>query len=341
VSITNGQYVNCVGISACARSCVAALVDQTETGSTMTAEISDCAFIGIRGEGGSIGALCFNKSSSGSIARIQFIGASISQADSANDPNFSMQAGNDGASPVTQIDLIGCTALNSSQSALFVEFASRVRWIGGSMYVSGNAQTVVEIVQASDCELRDATVACGDSCSSGVFVGFGHGATGASSNIRVSGLDVLGIPANGTGITLGRTQSCVISGCRLTAGAPSSKTCGISITDSVGCVLDGNDTRLVTTPYMLDGHGSINATTGVATSASGVLQLASGATDVSFPVPFLNDHYAVLLTGNTTAENFSFSERTTTGFTVASSNSDSTARVSWLAVITQFAPASA
>lgn len=337
VSITNAQYVNCVGISACARSCVAALVDQNADGLTMTAEITDCAFIGIRGQGGSIGAYCFNKSSSGSIARIQFIGASISQAETASDPNFSMQAGNDGASPVQQIDLIGCTALNSAQAGLFMQLASRVRWIGGSLYTRDGAPTVVDIVQSSDCELRDATVLCSSSCTSGVFVGFGHGDTGPSSNIRLTGLDILGIPAGGTGITLDRTNACVVSDNRLVAAVPDSGATGISVTESLGCVLEGNDTRLVTTPYVLTGTGTISAALGVATSAAGVAQLEAGNAAVTFTTPFLNDHYAVQLTGNTTGENFAFTGRTAAGFIIESSNTSSTARVCWSALITHFA----
>lgn len=46
-----------------------------------------------------------------------------------------------------------------------------------------------------------------------------------------------------------------------------------------------------------------------------------------FSVPFLNDSYAVQLTGSTTGETVAFSKRTTTGFTVASSNPQSTAEV--------------
>lgn len=338
VSITNGQYVNCVGISASARSCVAALVDQNVDGLTMTAEITDCAFIGIRGQGGSIGALCFNKSSSGSIARIQFIGASISQAEAANDPNFSTQAGNSGASPVQQIDLIGCMALNSSQAGLFVQWASRVRWIGGSLYARAGAPAVVDVVQSTDCELRDATILCSSTCTSGVFVGFGHGNTGPSSNIRLSGLDILGIPANGTGIILDRTNACTVPGNRLVAAVADSGATGISVTESLGCVLEGNDTRLVTTPYVLNGSGTISAAAGVATSAAGVVQLAAGTAAVTFTTPFLNDHYAVQLTGDTTGENFAFTGRTASGFSIESSNGSSAARVCWSALITHFAP---
>ena len=110
------------------------------------------------------------------------------------------------------------------------------------------AETAAEIVQSDDCELRDATIYCSDTCTSGVFVGFGHGVTDASTNIRLSGLDILGIPANGTGIVLDRTNSCAVSDNRLVNAVNGSGAQGIYVTNSLDCVLSQNDTRLVTTP---------------------------------------------------------------------------------------------
>jgi hypothetical protein len=57
---------------------------------------------------------------------------------------------------------------------------------------------------------------------------------------------------------------------------------------------------------------------------------------VTFAVPFLNDGYSVQLTGNVTGETFAFSNQSTGGFTVSSSNTSSTAEVCWTALIVGF-----
>ena len=341
VSINDSQYVNCVGISAVARACVVFLENRSST-NPMTANITNCAFIGIRGRGGSIGALCANKGqdgqpAAGAISSIQFIGVSLSQNAQSTDPIFAVEQGGEGDGPIQQIDFIGCTAFDGAGGpGLFVQNAARVRWIGGSLAAGKTSPTAVEFLQSTDCDLRDATVVCSPASTTGIKVGFGNGSTGPSDRIRISGVTVMGIPGNGTGIVLDRTQSCVVAFNTCLRASNAQPTYGISATGAPNCLIDQNNLLSVDYPYVLVGSGYIDSTLGVATSASGTVRLSSGTADVTFPVVFMDGGYSVQLTGNTTSETFAFSNRSALGFTIISSNSSSTAEVCWSALHTQF-----
>ena len=64
---------------------------------------------------------------------------------------------------------------------------------------------------------------------------------------------------------------------------------------------------------------------------AGTAVLASGAAVVSFGVPRFDTNYMVLVTGNQ-SEIFTVTNKTTTGFTIASSNASSAASVDWMSV---------
>jgi len=353
ISIADSQYVNCIGISAAARACVVFLENRSST-YEMTANVTNCAFIGIRGQGGPIGALCANKAldnqpSTGLISNIQFIGVSLSLGDATTGANFQVQRDSTNGGPIQQIDFIGCTgflgagAANSTGAAgLYVQEASQVRWIGGSIAASAVAQYAVQILSSSDCAVADTEVVCGEQCQAGIYVGYGDGSTEASDRVAISNVTVRAIPDTTgyeSGISLDRTDACTVTSSTLISVNAMGGSTGILVNDSKNCRLDQNNCLLVGQPYVFSGEsfGFINGSLGAGTSATGTIGLSSGTADVTFPFArFVNDRYSVQLTGNTTAETFAFSNRTETGFTITSSNPDSTAEVCWSALITQF-----
>jgi hypothetical protein len=345
VSISDSQYVNCIANSAAARACVVFLENRSDTDS-MTANVTNCAFIGIRGQGGSVGALCSNKAlgsqtSSGYISNIQFIGVSLSLGSAANGPTFQVQRDSPSGGPIQQIDFIGCTAFDGGAgSGLYVEQASRVRWIGGSIAAGPLSSLVVQIFSSTDCEVRDATVICsGAGSGTGVYVGSANTTLAPTDRIRISGVSIIDIADGWIGLLLRGANSCVVAS-NTFLRAPSTANAGaIYVDDSYNCVLDQNNTLSVDTPYSLtSGSGYIDSALGIATSATGTVTLSSlsGTADVTFAVPFLNDRYSVQLTGNVTGETFAFSNQSTSGFTVSSSNTSSTAEVCWTALIVGF-----
>lgn len=346
VSIAESQYVNCVGISAVARACVVFLENRSSS-DVMTASVTDCAFIGIRGQGGTIGALCATKGlggqpATGTIFGIQFIGVGLSLPAAATGSVFQVQrdidskdGSNDGG-PIQQIDFIGCTALRGpAEPGLTLENAAHVRWTGGSIAVEETATLAVSILSSTDCTLSDTTVVCsGNTGATGISVSKG---SGSSDRIRITGLSVVDIAEAGTGIYLDHVNACAVTGCTFLRGKTVTDSTGISTAGATNCLFAGNDMLNVDVPYVLDGSsGSIESTLGVSTSAAGTVPLVAGTSDVAFAFPFLNSIYAVQLTGDTTGETFAFSKRTTTGFTITSSNPQSTAEVSWTALLTQF-----
>jgi hypothetical protein len=286
VSIADSQYVNCIGYSAAARVC-SVMLDNRSTSENMTANITNCAFIGIRGQGGSAGALCGNRAgtgslpSTGTIFGIQFIGVSLSLNATATDSNFQVQRDlNGNCGPIRQIDFIGCTAFDGRVApGLFVQEASGVRWIGGSIVAGATSQTAVVILSSEDCEVRDTTVVCssepstgGPVPSAGIFVGSGYGSTGPSNQIRISGVTVARIPQATPGIALVNTDACVVASSILQQKQPDSQTIRIYVDNSTNCVLDGNDTRLVDKSYdfKVSASGFIDAKLGAATQAAGM-----------------------------------------------------------------------
>lgn len=346
VSIADSQYVNCVGISAVARACVVFLENRSSS-STMTANVTNCAFIGIRGRGGSVGAMCATKGlggqpATGRISGVQFLGVGlpvpaapaggsfqVSRTIDGEDPN------NDGG-PIEQIDFIGCTALGgSSQPGFSVENAARVRWIGGSIAAGKTSTLAVSIAASTDCEIADTTVACSDEAgATGIVVTDG---SGPSERVRIAGVSILGIPDTGTGVSLNRVNTCTVASTTFLRKEAATGTTGILTAVCRNCVLEQNDMLYVDTPYTLhSSSGFISGAVGVSTSAAGTATLAAGTADVAFVVPFLNDGYAVQLTGDAAGETFTFAHRAVDGFTINSSNRQSTADVCWTALIAQF-----
>ena len=341
VSITNSQYVNCVGISAAARAC-AVFLENRSTSTAMTANITNCAFIGIRGRGGSVGAICANQGtpdfpSLGSIANIQFIGVSLALPDTANGPNFQVWRDTKGGAggPIEQIDFMGCTAFDGPNAGLMVQEASRVRWLGGSIAAGTQAEQAVQFFTSSDCELGNATVICGPNCTSGVYIAGGDGSSAPCLRVRVSGVTVMGVSDSGVGVLLGKAHSCAVAWTTVLPVATGTGT-GVQVLDSKACVLEQNNLQSVATPYALGPSGYVDNSLGVATQAAGMIGLLDGTADVTFTVPFPTGLYAVLLTGDTTTESFAFANMSASGFTIVSSNSSSRALVCWTALVTQF-----
>jgi hypothetical protein len=346
ISISNSQFVNCVGISAAARAC-AVFLENRDTG-TMSASVTNCAFIGIRGRGGTVGAICSIKADpgtvNGSIANIQFIGVSLALPPNAPGPTFVVKGDQEPTSNIftgliDQIDFIGCTAGGGTDVAgpgLYVQQAARVRWIGGSIQAGTAATSAVSILSSADCEIRNATIICSSTCLSGISVGHGDGSRMWSERIAISGVTVMGF-GSVSGIALSGTHSCIVSSNVLLSKSGGGSV-GISVDNSDQCVLDGNNTEAVATPYDLSGSASgfIIAGPGAATQASGTATLSSGTAKVTFAVPFFGPGYTVQLTGDTPGETFSFSDITAESFVITSTNTGSMANVSWLALFTTF-----
>jgi hypothetical protein len=343
VSIADSQYVNCIANSAAARACVVFLENRSDT-DPMTANVTNCGFIGIRGQGGSVGALCSSKAkgskpSTGIVSNIQFIGVSLSLGSAAKGPTFQVQRDSTSGGPIQQIDFIGCTAFDGGEGAgFYVEQASRVRWIGGSIAGGSTSNPVVDIFSSTDCAVKDATVICsGAGSGTGIYVGSANTTLAPTDRIHISGVSVIDIAQDWGGIVLQGANSCVAASNTFLRAPSATNANAIYVSDSDNCILDNNNTLSVDTPYSLtSGSGYIASALGIATSATGTVTLSSGTADVTFAVPFLNDGYSVQLTGNVTGETFAFSKQSTGGFTVSSSNTSSTAEVCWTALIVGF-----
>jgi hypothetical protein len=103
--ITNSQYVNCTGESFNGRLFLAAL---SGSGSLdMTASITDCAFIGIRGKGSNRGMVIYNEDSTGVIADIDIIGCMIDCSDDVTSGNAAYINGQAGTGGVRDIRFKG------------------------------------------------------------------------------------------------------------------------------------------------------------------------------------------------------------------------------------------
>jgi hypothetical protein len=343
VSINDSQYVNCIANSAAARACVVFLENRSDT-EPMSANVTNCAFIGIRGQGGSVGALCSSKAlgskpSTGIVSNIQFIGVSLSLGNAAKGPTFQVQRDSASGGPIQQIDFIGCTAFDGSADAgFYVEQGSRVRWIGGSIAGGPTCNPVVLIFSSTDCEVRDATVICSTTGSgTAIMIGSKNTTLPPTDRIHISGVSVIDIPDEWIGVLLQEANACVVASNTFLSAPSAVNTAAVYVTESYNCILDQNNTLSVDTPYGLtSGSGTIDSALGIATSAAGTVALSSGTADVTFATPFLNDGYSVQLTGNVTGETFAFSNQSTSGFTVSSSNTSSIAQICWTALIVGF-----
>ena len=122
-SIRNGQYANCHGYSFNARLMAVALVSPTEA-LHMTASITDCAFIGVRGRGRQFAAVD-NSDSTGSIARIDFVSTRCDSTGRSGAPVGSFWINRaSGAGPVEDIRAEMISVMAPEKSALEVNGAS-------------------------------------------------------------------------------------------------------------------------------------------------------------------------------------------------------------------------
>lgn len=130
-----------------------------------------------------------------------------------------------------------------------------------------------------------------------------------------AGFDAVAVRAssNGRGYTLSRGNGLLLGSWRQRP--------------SLGSTLSGND---LDHPLFMSAVGGISGTAVECQNVGGARTLASGASNVTFPgyLTEVDANYRIQLTGNA-AEHFYVTAKSTTGFTINSSNAASTAVVDW------------
>ena len=129
LSITNSNFINCVGKSTFARLFLAAL-----SGSGvlhMTCDILRCGFIGVRGFAANRGMIIYNEDSTGVVGDIDIIGCSIDMSADVTSGNAAFIKGSVGSGGVQDVRVFGFTMKNPFKECMEISgVVDRITWDG-------------------------------------------------------------------------------------------------------------------------------------------------------------------------------------------------------------------
>lgn len=231
LSISQGEFVACVGTSTSARLCLAVLADSGEGG--MTNSISGVAFVGVRGTARNFGIGVENQSSTGAVRDVSLRAVYVDMTGSTSaNPGIRVLATQGSVSRVTldDVQVLGAahqTVLVQQDGTGTVSDVYLTRVVGTAP--TAGASTALTVAGASGVYLTQ----CDLSALASHCVSFGKDANNVTpTDVVVRECVLRNIPAGSYGINMGAVTNALVSACRFAPAAGSADSRGVNLTAS-------------------------------------------------------------------------------------------------------------
>lgn len=236
------QYVNCTGRSRDARLAVIGAARAGVEPLLSDANITDCAFIGVRGRG-RLGITVVNTLLTGKVARVDFIGCHVDCSEDTVGGVAAFTVTDDnvaGSGGVEDINVVGGSFVSPFHSAVNVYGTAvrRVTFNGTFIGAPRGTRESIRVNGDADVTFRDCTIQCPPD-DNGAWVGFGD--AGNTARARFTGCHFYDIANGMDGLAVYTSAAVRIEDCRFEAAAGSTTAQAFSVVAGSGNVTVGRN----------------------------------------------------------------------------------------------------
>lgn len=282
------QYVNCTGHSFNARLMVIGAARAGVEPLNSDANITDCAFIGVRGRGEHAAAVV-NTLLTGKVARVDFIGCHVDCSEDTVGGTAAFTVTDDnvaGSGGIEDVRVVGGSIISPYHSAVNVYGTAvrRVSFDGAFIGAPRGTRESIRVNGSADAAFIKCSIECPPD-DNGAWVGFGDGANTARA--RFSGCDFFDISDGMDGLAVYTAAAVRIEDCRFEprAGATTAQAFSV-VAGSENVTVGRNDYRNIPTaekfnwPTTVSTGCAIDTSTVRVTSAAATLRVWESGTTV-------------------------------------------------------------